>query len=273
MSEVNQDYYRFVFEPAPDEIALAHLYELGFESFEEKEFSMEGYFPATALIETTQAEIQKISPFSKVELVKQENWNAIWESSFEPIFIENTVCVRASFHPESHLPFDIIIDPKMAFGTGHHATTYLVIGELLRLDLKEKQVMDFGCGSGILAILAEKLGSQSITAIDYDIWSVENTIENASLNQCHRIEVLQADSLIGQESGYYDLVIANITRDVLFQNSADVERLMKTGGKAIFSGFLLQDLELMKQHIKASGFQELQVADREGWCVISFTKP
>lgn len=159
----------------------------------------------------------------------------------------------------------------MAFGTGHHATTYLVIEEMMKLDLNHKSVLDFGCGSGILAILSEKFGASDIRAIDYDIWSVENSLENAALNHCRHISVLQNDSLT-TETGQYDLLLANITREVLLQNIAEVPRLLGPGGSGIFSGFLIQDTRLMIRHLEEQGFSTIQHHEKEGWCVISFSR-
>jgi len=271
MVELNQHFYRFIFHPIPDEISLARLYDLGFDSFEEKETSLEGYLPASLYTEDLKIEIGNIHPVLSSELVLPQNWNAIWEASFEPIFVQEKVCIRASFHPKTQLPYDIVIDPKMAFGTGHHATTYLVIEEMMKLNLNRKSVLDFGCGSGILAILAEKFGAAEVRAIDYDIWSVENSLENAALNGCRHLKVGQNDSL-ATETGNYDLILANITRDVLLQNITEVSRLLADGGFGIFSGFLIQDKELMVQRLKELGYSSIQHQQKEGWCAISFCK-
>jgi len=271
MVELNHQFYRFIFHPIPDDISLARLYDLGFDSFEEKESSLEGYLPAPLYSDELKTEIENIHPVLTSELILPQNWNAIWEASFEPIFVQDKVCIRASFHPQSQLPYDIVIDPKMAFGTGHHATTYLVIEEMLKLDLSHKSVLDFGCGSGILAILAEKFGAAEVRAIDYDIWSVENSLENAALNECRHLKVQQNDSLT-TETGSYDLILANITRDVLLQNIREISRLLVVGGYGIFSGFLTQDRDLMVQRLKELGYSSIQHQEKEGWCAITFCK-
>jgi ribosomal protein L11 methyltransferase len=271
MDELNQNYYRFEFSGAIDDIASARLYDLGFESFEEKEDSTEGYISEIMVHDDLVKEIENIHPFNRYELIKQQNWNAIWESSFTPITIEDTIHVRATFHPTSNAPYEIIIDPKMAFGTGHHATTHLVLAKMLNLDFKGKRVLDFGCGSGILAIAAEKLGAREIVAIDYDKWSVENTIENSSLNHCEHIRVYQADNL-SNEFDNYDIILANITRDILIQNTKDIIRLLKHGGCAIYSGFIESDLELMQAHLKSFNIHQIKNDKKEDWCVLVFTK-
>jgi ribosomal protein L11 methyltransferase len=271
MGELNLNYYRFEFPGQIDEIALARLYEVGFEAFEEKEQVMEGYLLESLWTEKMEERIKAISPFKSYTLIKPQNWNAVWESSFTPITIDDKIHIRATFHPASQFPYEIIIDPKMAFGTGHHATTYLVLAEMLKLDLKNARVLDFGCGSGILAIAAEKLGAQHITAIDYDIWSVENTIENKALNNCQSIRTYQADNLIS-ESEKFDYILANITRDILIQNTPDIIHLLKPGGKAIYSGFIRTDLEQMKEHLKTFGINQLSFNQKEDWCVLTFLK-
>lgn len=271
MDELNQNYYRFHFDGAIDEISSARLYDLGFEAFEEKEDSTEGYICEIMVDDILIKEIGKIHPFHTYELIKQQNWNAMWESSFSPITIEDTIHVRATFHPSSNAPYEIIIDPKMAFGTGHHATTHLVLAEMLKLDFKGKRVLDFGCGSGILAIGAEKLGARDIVAIDYDKWSVENSIENSALNHCKHIKVYQADNL-SNEYDAFDIILANITRDILIQNTKDIIRLLVPGGRAIYSGFIESDLGLMQDHLHSFNIQRIKNDKKEDWCILVFTK-
>jgi ribosomal protein L11 methyltransferase len=235
MDEFNQDYYRFDFIGQIDEINLAKLYEFGFDSFEEKENSSEGYLSQRIFNEDLSEKIKSIHPYSSYTLIKQQNWNALWEASFLPILIDDRIHVRATFHPATNIHYEIIIDPKMAFGTGHHATTHLVLSEMLKVEFNNSRVLDFGCGSGILAIASEKLGAREVTAIDHDKWSVENTQENIALNHCKHIKVYQADRL-DQEAELYDHILANITRDVLIHNTRDILRLLRVNGYVIYSG-------------------------------------
>ena len=271
MDEINQNYYRFDFTGTIDEITYARLYELGFESFEEKEDSTEGYISESLVKEALVNQIQDIRSFSASTLIKQQNWNEVWESSFSPITINEQIHIRATFHPPSKSAYEIIIDPKMAFGTGHHATTYLVLNEMLNLDFKDARVLDFGCGSGILAIGAEKLGANEVIAIDYDKWSVENTLENISLNQCLHISVYQADSL-ENETSPFDFILANITRDILIISTADIIRCLTDKGIAVYSGFIENDLETVMNHLRSLGIQQMRFAKREDWCVLIFSK-
>ncbi|MEP7321069.1 MAG: 50S ribosomal protein L11 methyltransferase [Saprospiraceae bacterium] len=272
MDELNQNYYRFDFHGILDEIIYARLYELGFESFEEKEDSTEGYIPESLVHDALMHQIQNIQPYFNSTIVRQQNWNTVWESSFSPVTIDEQIHVRATFHPATDATYEIIIDPKMAFGTGHHSTTYLVLKEMLTLDFKGSRVLDFGCGSGILAIGAEKLGAAEIVAVDYDKWSVENTLENIELNQCSLISVYQADNL-KMETKTYDFILANITRDILIANTYDVLRLLSKGGIAIYSGFIEKDLNSIMDYLSSFGIQKMNYSTREDWCVLVFDKP
>lgn len=271
MAEINQNYYCFYFPVLLDEIQLALLYKLGFESFEEKETTTEGYLEESLLDEYKVTEINRINSFTNFELIKQQNWNAIWESNFKPIEVEGKIHVRASFHESNNLIYEVIIDPKMAFGTGHHATTYMVLAEMLQLDLKDKHVLDFGCGSGILAIAAEKMGVYSVDAIDYDPWSVENTTENVLLNKCSKIQICQGDNLASNIKEY-DLILANITRDILIQSSADMYRLLNPGGIAIYSGFIANDVFKIINYLTDLGVLQFKLVTKEGWGCLIWTK-
>lgn len=271
MAEINQNYYCFEFPGILDEIELARLYNLGFESFEEKEHTSEGYLPEDLFSDNMLDAIKQIAPFSNSTLIQQQNWNAIWESSFEPIDIDNRIHLRATFHSKVASAYEIIIDPKMAFGTGHHATTHMVLSEMLQLNLKEKSVLDFGCGSGILAIAAEKMGASSIKAIDYDPWSVENSNENAMLNNCNKIQVEQGDNLIS-EPGSFDVILANITRDILLENTHDIYRLLSENGYAIYSGFIPRDVFKIKSLLQTTGITTMKLVTRENWACLIWTK-
>lgn len=271
MDEINQNFYRLAFTAIPDDITLARLYEAGLEAIEEKEAHIEGYLPESRYSAALLEKIDAILPVRVAERIEQQNWNAIWESSFKPVWIEGKVHIRASFHEKSPAGMDIVIDPKMAFGTGHHATTSMVIREMLRLDLKGSRVLDFGCGSGVLSVVAEKLGADKIRALDYDVWSVENTRENIGANHCHHIEVEQADNL-KEEKGAYDLILANITRDVLIWNTQDIYRLLKPGGHAIYSGFVTGDMPLLDAEVRKQGMLLEKSVEDEGWCALVLVK-
>lgn len=271
MDDLYPDYYKFVFVGIPDDIVLSELYQLGFESFEEKGNSLEGYVPANLVNESWKNLLGNTYTFSENHLVKQQNWNKIWESSFQPIIVEDQVAVRATFHEPIHSPYEIIIDPKMAFGTGHHATTYLVMGAMLKLDFINKQVLDFGCGSSILAILAEKLGADQVAAIDYDPWSVNNSLENIELNHCKKILVEQGDTL-KSETRTFDIILANITRDTLLNTTEDIVRILNPGGVGIYSGFILRDISILKKYLHTFGINKIETLIREDWCALIWNK-
>ena len=174
-------------------------------------------------------------------IVEPTNWNQVWEDSFSPVSIGENWYIRAEFHPsKSNFKHEIVISPKMAFGTGHHATTYMVLEQMDKLELDGKTVLDLGCGSGILAIAAEKLGAASVLAIDYDPLSVENTIENADLNNCSNITANQADVYSFNE-GKFDIIIANINKKVLIDNILKIKGLLNETGILIISGILKSD--------------------------------
>ncbi|TVQ49662.1 MAG: 50S ribosomal protein L11 methyltransferase [Saprospirales bacterium] len=182
----------------------------------------------------------KSIPFVE-EIIEPTNWNKVWENSFSPIMIGKKWLIRAEFHPSRPgFKNEIIISPKMAFGTGHHATTFMVLEQMEELDLNGKKVLDLGCGSGILAVAAEKLGASSILAVDYDPLSVENTIENSQLNNCQKIKVEQAN-VYSFDTGGFDVVLANINKKVLTDNILKIKGLLNPSGILIISGILSGD--------------------------------
>ena len=238
------------------DILIAELSDKGFEGFEERGNDLVAYIPETNFQEIAQ-EVETLTKVYGVSYVKesvaQTNWNAVWESNFEPVHVDTFCGIRAGFHP----PFspqpqhEIIITPKMSFGTGHHATTSSVIKLMQDVEFRGKKVFDFGTGTGILAILASKMGASVIDAIDIDTWSVENTKENIELNNAAAIRVWQSDTLKSVKDTY-NVVLANINRNILLQYMADMRRLLVSGGVLILSGILKEDenaiLEAARKH-------------------------
>src|SRR5699024_12520611 len=193
--------YNFVITPLIPgaEILMAELGELGFDSFEETSTGLSAYIlkqrDQPALLE--QVQLMQSPEFDisyTTRSVEQQDWNAVWEHEFQPIEVDNTCRIRASHHPKKNMPYEILIDPKMAFGSGHHATTYLMLSLILKLDLTNLSVLDMGCGTGVLGILASLKKAKHVDAIDIDPWSYENTLENSSLNHCSNISVFQGDA-------------------------------------------------------------------------------
>lgn len=256
--------------------ALPYLLEsIGFEGFFEHDHFLSAYIPSDKL---NREEINTIldgfgiSPDYEVNEIPEKNWNEEWEKNFEPIVIGESCYIRAPFHPRAAYPYEIIIEPKMSFGTGHHATTSLMIGEMMDIDMKDKSVLDAGCGTGILAIFAELLGAGSITAVDIDDWSYRNAVENTALNNCHRITVKQDDISAYRETSTFDVILANINLNVLKSSLHIYSFLSKTGGHLLMSGILTTDIETLKMDAEAIGFEFGFSKTLNNWAVIRMRK-
>jgi ribosomal protein L11 methyltransferase len=176
----------------------------------------------------------------RTEIMEDQNWNQVWESNFDPVVVDDFCAIRADFHPPaSGVEHEIIITPKMSFGTGHHATTYMMVRQMKSIDFKNKRVFDFGTGTGILAILAEKLGAGSVSAIDVDDWSIENAQENFKRNGCQKISIKKTGAL--PVEGSFDVILANINRNVILDSMEQLSRISASGGLILFSGLLVTD--------------------------------
>jgi ribosomal protein L11 methyltransferase len=258
------------------EILMAELGNSGFESFVETETGVEAYIPSgyytpELLLADNLQENEFFSFHHTVEVIADQNWNEVWEQNyFEPLLIEDLCMIRAPFHdtyPEAR--FQIIINPRMAFGTGNHETTHLMIKAMLELDLMDKNVLDMGCGSGILSILASMKGAKEITAIDIDEWSVNNTLENAELNQVGNILVRLGDASCLAEQ-QFDIILANIQRNILLQDMQAYFKVLKPGGMLIMSGFYNADLAAIEAKANSLGLHFIGSYERSDWCVASF---
>ena len=203
--------------------------------------------------------------------IEQVNWNEEWEKNFDPIEVDGLCEVRAPFHKSSGLEYDIVIEPKMSFGTGHHETTHMMIKHLLKLDLTDKKTLDMGCGTGVLAILAEKKGAQPIDAIDIDNWCYLNSQENAMRNDCKHIEVKEGDAtlLVGQS---YDVIIANINRNILMQDIPTYSDCLDVGGVLLLSGFYTEDIPLISEICNEHDLYFEGNFERNNWVACKFTK-
>jgi ribosomal protein L11 methyltransferase len=200
---------------------------------------------------------------------QEENWNAIWESSFEPVVIPGKVGVRASFHePVKDVIHEIIITPKMSFGTGHHATTYLMMEAMFEHDLNGKSVFDFGTGTGILAILAEKLGAASVDAIDNDEWSIDNARENILNNSCSRIHLDLKNSMVSEKK--YEYIFANINKGVILENRDHLYGSLVKGGVLILSGLLTTDEAAIVSSFESLLGQPLFINEKNNWISLTF---
>ncbi len=252
------NYYELQFttnatEGYQQDLLINALAEFGFDTFEETEDGFKAYIPADGFFIEELDEI--LEPYSamfdfkfKATLIPQKNWNEVWESNFEPIEVLDKIYVRATFHqPKPGFEYEIVIDPKMAFGTGHHQTTSMVMQWMLEADFKDKHVLDMGCGTGILAILASKMGAKHIVAIDYDDVCYDSTIENSELNHISNITPLcGSKEAIPDEK--YDTILANINRNILIDQMERYAEVLKPGGEIYFSGFYEHpDLDIIKQ--------------------------
>jgi ribosomal protein L11 methyltransferase len=275
------NYTQIRFKLNPDttenrEILVAVLSDLAFESFDETDDLVLGYVPGESFNFGEMNEITSALPFSvetENEMIPDQNWNEVWEKNyFKPLLIGGRCLVRAPFHTEYEpAEFELVIEPKMAFGTGNHETTTLVAEQILDMDLAGKTVLDMGCGTGILGMLASLKGAKSITAIDIDKWSFESTVENARLNNIFNLEAKLGDaSLLGSET--YDVIFANIHKNVIINDLPAYEKVLQSGGKLYLSGFYTHDMPEVKAKAESLGLIEKGFHEKNNWVVYSFEK-
>jgi len=262
-------------EPAT-EILIAQLGFAGFESFVENEDGVTAYIQEgdwnAAILEDIQILNSDEFEISYVEeVIEQINWNSEWEKNFEPIQVDNLVSIRAPFHENPNLKYDIVIEPKMSFGTGHHETTHMMVQQLLALDLTNKKVLDMGCGTGILAIFAEMKGANPIDAIDIDNWCYLNSIENIERNNCHHISVFEGDATL-LKNQKYDVIIANINRNILINDMEAYMNCLSKEGTILFSGFYKEDIPFIDAEVSKYGFKLEKTFERNNWVSLKYTK-
>lgn len=253
------------------ELLVARLSEHGFDGFEEGNDFLLAYCVEENFDEELVVELSKdIAPVFLKELVEEQNWNENWEKNFQPVLVGNFCAIRASFHPEiKEVEHNIIITPKMSFGTGHHATTYMMVQWMQQLDFKNKIVLDFGTGTGVLAILAEKLGASSVVAIDNDDWSIENASENILFNDCNSIVLQKSDRLRFEQQ--FDIILANINRNVLLANMESLQQHLKRGGVLLMSGLLAGDREVMEGAAGANKLSVVGELQKDNWISLQLT--
>lgn len=256
------------------EILIAELGYAGFESFVETENGVSAYINKTDWSESILDDIQILSSDEfqiayTFEEIEQTNWNAEWEMNFKPILVDDICYVRAPFHEKTDAKYDIIIEPKMSFGTGHHETTHMMIQHILKNDFKNKSILDMGCGTGVLAILAEMKGAKSIDAIDYDNWCYINSLENVERNNCKAITVMEGDaSLLPGKS--YDVVIANINRNILLQDLHIYISTLTTNGSLFLSGFYENDIPIIEAECAKYNLKLIKTLKRNNWVALKF---
>ena len=251
------------------EILIAQLSEAGFESFEEEQ-TLNAYISEDKF---SKAELDNLIQLFHLnytsEIIPKKNWNEEWEKNFQPVQVDDFCSVHASFHPRNeNVEYDIVITPKMSFGTGHHATTFLMMQFMKGISFTDKTVFDFGTGTGILAILAEKLGAKKVFAIDIDEWSIINAKENAELNGCDKIALVQAGNI--QTSDSFDIMLANINRNVILENLPVMVPQLKANGILLLSGLLEDDFEVVDEVAVNLGLNLIEKRDKNGWIAIKY---
>lgn len=261
-----------------NDIIAAFAMELGFESFVESSNGTVGYIPAHLFDEQTLKDTLASFPMTDTTIaftaceMEDKDWNEEWEKNFfEPIVVDSRCVIHSTFHKDyPKADFDIIINPQMAFGTGHHQTTRLIIGYLLDADLKGKSVLDMGCGTSILAILASMRGASELIAIDIDEWCVNNSIDNLALNHIDNVKVFQGDASSLTAVGPFDVIIANINRNILLADMQYYVSRMHMGGEIYFSGFYESDLPMIKAEAERLGLRYISHRVEKEWTAARF---
>ncbi len=260
------------------EVLTSQLAGIGFDSFVDTDGGFEAYIPAgdyhKGELNAVLDEFSEDFSFDvKSELIEDQNWNEEWEKNyFQPLVIADKCVVRAPFHTDfPKLRYEIVIEPNMAFGTGNHETTSLVLEQILNSEMEGKKVLDMGCGTGILGILASMKGATEITAIDIDKWSYEGSLENARRNYIGNMTVKQGDAkLLGSES--YDIIFANIQRNVLLNDMPAYIKVLNNGGTLIMSGFYTEDISAIKAKAESLGLRDAGFVEKNKWVAYSFKK-
>ena len=268
--------YNFILSPKEPttEILIAELGNAGFESFVESEDGVTAYIQkkewnAGILDDIFVLNSEEFSIEYNQNEVAQTNWNSEWEKNFEAIQVDDLVSIRAPFHEHPNLKYDIVIEPKMSFGTGHHETTHMMVQHLLKLDLENKKVLDMGCGTGILAIFAEMKGAKPIDAIDIDNWCYENSLENVTRNNCENISVYEGDAslLVAKK---YDLIIANINRNILLMDMNVYANCLNENGVLLLSGFYEEDIPVIDAEVSKHGLKLETFIQRNNWVALKY---
>lgn len=265
------DYFKFQIETDATnaEILMALLAEWPFDTFEETDRGLNAFIPTAKLsaeTETYLAELQQQFGFRfQKEFIPGENWNVVWESNFHPVLVGDFCGIRADFHPPlQNVEFELVINPKMAFGTGHHETTFMVVEAMRDLPFKNAKVLDYGCGTGVLAILASKLGASQTDAVDIEAESYRNTLENCRLNNVENVVAYEGTLEAVPGSGY-DIILANINRNVILDSLSSLSRMLNPGGLLVVSGFVKDDETLMAKTLSLQKFVVLEIKRKNNW--------
>ena len=260
------------------DILSAQLADIGFESFVSIENGLEAFVQTSLFSEEALKTVLADFPMDvsisySFKQIEDKNWNEEWEKHyFNPIEIENLCCIHSSFQkPDGDFQYRILIDPKMAFGTGHHQTTMLILKEILSMDFVGKSVLDMGCGTAVLAILAAMRGANPVIAIDIDEWAYNNALENTRLNNTESIRVLLGGAeLLGDET--FDIIFANINRNILLEDIPAYVKVLNNGGTLIMSGFYKEDIPMIREKSEECGLVFSHFAELENWVMVSVKK-
>ena len=270
--------YDFNIEPAIPgcEILIAQLSQLGFDSFQEHENGISAYVDSKISSEIDPKDIQILNTGEfkisfEITSVEKQNWNIKWESNFEPIYVDNICCVRAPFHPKSDYKYDLVIEPKMSFGTGHHETTSMMISFILANEFTNSYVCDIGSGTGVLAILAEQRGANKIDAIDIDNWCYLNSLENIERNNSKNINVYEGE-VEKLKNLRYDSIFANINLNVLLNDISTYAKMLNKNGVLYVSGFYKKDINKIEQEAKNSSLKLIETKQKNDWVSLKLSK-
>ncbi|NEW79607.1 MAG: 50S ribosomal protein L11 methyltransferase [Gelidibacter sp.] len=273
-------YISYTFKVSPKEpateILIAQLGEVGFESFVENEEGVEAFIQkndwnAHVLEDIYVLNSGEFQISYEMKEIEQTNWNIEWEKNFNPIQVDDLVSIRAPFHENPNLKYDIVIEPKMSFGTGHHETTHMMVQHLLDLDVTGKKVLDMGCGTGILAIFAEMKGAKPIDAIDIDNWCYQNSLENVERNNCKHIAVYEGDASL-LKNKKYEVIIANINRNILLNDMQVYVSCLNENGVILLSGFYKEDIPVIDAEVSKYGLKLDKQIERNNWVALKYVK-
>ena len=254
------------------DILLVQLQNLPFESFQMTDVGLDAFIPKNLhhinflgpipLFKSNDVKIH-----FRLEKIEPTNWNAKWEFDFKPIFIGENCVIRADFHPKFNKKYELVINPKMSFGTGHHQTTFMMVESILNENIEGRSALDMGCGTGVLAIIASKMGAKYIDAIDNDIWCVKNSKENLNKNQCKNINVVLGNQIIKKNTNY-DLIFANINRNILFDQFPSYAKALSYNGTLLISGFYIKDIPILKARALEFGLKIVEEKQKDIWCAL-----
>jgi ribosomal protein L11 methyltransferase len=259
------------------EILTQELADMNFESFEEVPDGIVAYIPEN-LFDEKILDHSFLTDFSLGTVyiscitIKDQNWNVVWEKNFQPVLIAEKCYIRAPFHEKIlNVPYEILIEPKMAFGTGHHETTNLMIEMMLAINMEGKQILDMGCGTGVLGIMASKLKAEAIVGIDIDEWAYHNSIENAAVNQINNMTI-ELGGVEKIKDRKFDLILANINRNILLEQIPAYTKNLHAGGTLLISGIYHEDFEIIAEKAVANGFKFQKKIEKNRWIAVLFVK-